>query len=515
LWPGVGLVCGAVSGHLEMLELEGRAVHEGVGTELNRRIEEAGLGPLLDRILRGYMESTPSDGIHTLMRVVGGAAAPSMKLAQRNSTAEELAANPDQPLQTLIETKGEGGFTITAPSNGTTHPTGGSWTLSAGGFATIATVTVAERDALYDVCRQLDAVERTEDGIAKVPPKGRAPRSQPYTGGPVGESYMDVVVAHLNATDSMADALLRYGWVDLHKLDRDRCPLYERPGQTEHGRNGALINANGRLVVFSTSTPFFSTLTKDRKTKRGSTYDLLDVYAAYEHEGDRMAAARAIATETGILTTWQAEENARELKINVPPPGVDRETRKVRGGGLSNLPPEFWTARPVFGHIRRAAIARELLPGTLRTDLVDGRPLGSGEGVAEAFYGTVTVPPASGKGRPTIERKIVNTAALIYVDEGEAISQIGERRSSTLLPELRAGWSGQTIGQGNASADTTRIVPAGKYRLVLVVNWQPELAAGVLGKSVGGFPQRLVWFSALDASIPPPCDREPWPGTLA
>ena len=32
------------------------------------------------------------------------------------------------------------------------------------------------------------------------------------------------------------------------------------------------------------------------------------------------------------------------------------------------------------------AIARELLPGSTRTDLVDGRPLGSGEGVAVAVH---------------------------------------------------------------------------------------------------------------------------------
>lgn len=306
--PGLGLVCGAVSGQLEMLELEGRAIAEGLGQELIEAVDAAGLTPVLERIGAGYTERTPSGGLHWLFRVGDGPALGSLKLAQRLATPGELAERPRSPLRALIETKAEGGFVIVAPSNGTTHPTGGSWTLTHGGFASIATVTAAERDALYEVCRTLDRLERTAQGIAKVPPVGLAHQHRRYDGGPIGGSWMGAVEAHLETTDAMAGALERYGWRDLKRTDSQNCPLYERPDQEHPGQNGAVINKSGRLVVYTTSTPFESVLAT---TGHGRTYSLLDVYAAYEHQGDRQLAARVIAEQTGIYGAWLDERDPR------------------------------------------------------------------------------------------------------------------------------------------------------------------------------------------------------------
>jgi hypothetical protein len=313
--PGLGLVCGEVSGNLEMLELEGRAIAEGVFEQLSDAVAAAELTPVVRRIMRGYTEETPSGGLHWLFYVGDAPALGSLKLAQRLATPDEFAQRPGSPIRALIETKAEGGFVIVAPSNGTVHPTGKAWTLSHGGFGTIATITVDERDALYAVCRSLDRVERSAEGIAKIPPTGSAGR-QRYEGGTVGGSWMDATEAHLAATDSMAAALERYGWRDLGRTDSQGCPCYERPDQEHTGQTGAVINASGRLAVFSTSTPFESVLTS------GHTYNLLDVCAAYEHGGDRQAAARAIAEQTGIYTAWQQAEQGRVNTMfgSQPPP---------------------------------------------------------------------------------------------------------------------------------------------------------------------------------------------------
>ncbi|MDP9427846.1 MAG: hypothetical protein M3Q47_02755 [Actinomycetota bacterium] len=56
--PGVGIVTGAVSGNLEMLELEGRAVTEGVHVKLKELAEASGLGQLWHRVTCGYRELT-------------------------------------------------------------------------------------------------------------------------------------------------------------------------------------------------------------------------------------------------------------------------------------------------------------------------------------------------------------------------------------------------------------------------------------------------------------------------
>jgi putative DNA primase/helicase len=139
---GLGVVCGRVSGGLEMLEFEGRAIEEGLADLLDVEANAAGLGDLVDRIIRGYCERTPSGGLHLLYRCAETDG--SVKLAS------------DENGDVLIETRGEGGFVIVAPSNGTTHPTGRSWELTDGGFHTIDTIAPDERSRLLDLCRRLD-----------------------------------------------------------------------------------------------------------------------------------------------------------------------------------------------------------------------------------------------------------------------------------------------------------------------------------------------------------------------
>src|SRR4051794_16183295 len=64
--PGLGVLCGKVSGGLEMLELEGRAVDDGMWDTFLARCDQAGLSELIDRIIDGYGEKTPSSGVHLL-----------------------------------------------------------------------------------------------------------------------------------------------------------------------------------------------------------------------------------------------------------------------------------------------------------------------------------------------------------------------------------------------------------------------------------------------------------------
>ena len=139
-----------------MLEFEGRAVAEGISRDFLAAAEAAGLRPLLDRIRTGYQERTPAGGIHLLYRCP--TPLPNTKLARRPATDEELLADPADKIKVLIETRGEGGYVILAPSNGRVHPTGGAWMLEAGGFATIAVISDAERDELFRLARTFDTM---------------------------------------------------------------------------------------------------------------------------------------------------------------------------------------------------------------------------------------------------------------------------------------------------------------------------------------------------------------------
>ncbi|MFF9688956.1 hypothetical protein [Streptomyces sp. NPDC014623] len=164
-----------------------------------------------------------------------------------------------------------------------------------------------------------------------------------------------------------------------------------------------------------------------------------------------------------------------------------------------------------------SSLTRGLMPAPAE-DFRDGLPVGSGEGIAEAFMGTVEEPTGEvisrGKniGDPVMRkvRKQVRHNAFFYVDEGQTIAKLGERNGSVLGETLRRAAVGETLGQTNASEERTRYVPAGSYNLGLLVGFQPSTAVPVLADASTGTPQRFLWSWADDPSIP---DMPPaWPG---
>lgn len=88
---GVGVICGAVSGQLEMFEFEGRAVDAGLPARFREAMEDHGHADLWNTVSTGYLEQTPSGGLHLLYRV-DGTARGNTKLARRPATDTELAA---------------------------------------------------------------------------------------------------------------------------------------------------------------------------------------------------------------------------------------------------------------------------------------------------------------------------------------------------------------------------------------------------------------------------------------
>ncbi|MGW6243836.1 hypothetical protein [Streptomyces roseolus] len=171
------------------------------------------------------------------------------------------------------------------------------------------------------------------------------------------------------------------------------------------------------------------------------------------------------------------------------------------------------------GKSTSSSLTRMVMPA-LDDDFRDGLPVGSGEGIAEAFMGTVDEPTGElhkggpNKGDPVMRkvRKQVRHNAYFYVDEGQTIAKLSERNGSVLGETLRRAAVGETLGQTNASEERTRYVPAGSYSLGLLVGFQPSTAVPVLADASTGTPQRFLWGWADDPSIPdvPP----PWPGEL-
>jgi putative DNA primase/helicase len=159
---GIGAIMGKVSGNAECLEFDnGGAAYEG----FLQRAEAEGLGNLIERIRSGYEERSASGGIHLIYRceVISG----NVKLAQAYLGLDPDTAKPI--IKVLIETRGEGGFVILAPSNGTVHPTGGSYDLLHGGFDSIATITPGEREALFKLAGSFDEAPEPELAVPEEP----------------------------------------------------------------------------------------------------------------------------------------------------------------------------------------------------------------------------------------------------------------------------------------------------------------------------------------------------------
>lgn len=165
-------------------------------------------------------------------------------------------------------------------------------------------------------------------------------------------------------------------------------------------------------------------------------------------------------------------------------------------------------------------VADRLLPAPPELDFRDGLPIGSGEGLAEVFMGVVEEETGEVRKRGGTEtpvtvtvRKQVRHNAFFYVDEGATITRLmRERSGSTLGETLRSAAVGQTLGQTNASKDTSRYIPSGSYSMGLLVGFQPETAAPLFEEVAEGTPQRFVWVQVIDPSIPD--EQPPWPGEL-
>lgn len=306
-YDGLGVITGAVSGNLELLEVEGRALH--LVPAIAALLTDSGLGDLWTRLCAGWLVQSPSGGLHWLYRVQGGPVAGNTKLARQ--------PNPDNPrlVDVLIETRGEGGYLVTAPSGGRTHPTGNPWTIIAGGVETCPVITVEERDALHIAASTFDTMP-TYDG----PPAPARPLAV-VGGTDVGERPGD----DYNDRATWDDILTPHGWQRVKRLGDGWG--WVRPGKHPNdgisATTGTSHDGVDRLYVFSSSTEF--------DTEK--PYSKFSAYAVLEHNGDHSAAARALRGDG----YGKAPERDASLTIDGVPrhpdtqPGPERRTAGPNG----------------------------------------------------------------------------------------------------------------------------------------------------------------------------------------
>lgn len=278
--PGVGVVCGAVSNNLEMFELEKRAVDEGVLHQFMAECDKLGVGDLWRTLAATCAEASGGGGLHVFFRVPDGVDG-NTKLAQRPARPDEytpeeveLAARGKTIVRGFIETRGEGGFVVVAPSHGTVHQSGKPYTFIAGSPATIPTVTGEQRDLLHIAARACDQMPAP----TPIPEPVLLDHRRDNTDGvSPGDDYND--------RGSWADLLEPDGWVRVYG-DRTRT-YWRRPGK----RVGISAVTGGDqgdyFYAWTTSTvlPTEEALSKWR------------VYALLQHAGDFHAAAKQLKAD--------------------------------------------------------------------------------------------------------------------------------------------------------------------------------------------------------------------------
>lgn len=302
---GLALICGSVSGNLEMTEIEGRACDGESMTEIQNCMDEVGVGDIWNLLTgpQGYSEMSPSGGLHLLYRIVDHPVPGNTKIAR----------NGDEIPLVLAETRGEGGYVIVAPTPGLCHPSGEAWVLLQGAYGHLPVITWEARCRIHEALRlaldypthlvipaepndkspQLSSVSLTHQppadrswlpssalAINTAPAALPEPPSSPRLSA-AGLSPGD----HFEASVDWSEILEQHGWRYAGRRGVER--LWVRPGKDPREGHSATTGYAGdrdRMFVFSTSTtlPHEQALTK------------FAVYAHLNHHGDFHLAAQEL-----------------------------------------------------------------------------------------------------------------------------------------------------------------------------------------------------------------------------
>jgi len=254
------ILCGEVSGHVEMIDFDQKGELfdvwlEGVCTAAP---------DLLDRLV---IETSQSGGSHVVYRcsepVCGN-----IRLAERAvpvADASEVVINGKkykprkngdrwEVILTLIETRGQAGLFLCAPSPG--------YQVKLGRFENLTVVTPAERDLLLSAAYALNE---------------RLPQPEPITVS--GDAASGRPGDDFNQRGSIRDLLQKHGWTLYRSGENEH---WCRPGK-ERGTSATL--KDGVLYVFSSNAAPF---------EQNKAYSPFGAFALLEHSGDYRKAAASL-----------------------------------------------------------------------------------------------------------------------------------------------------------------------------------------------------------------------------
>ena len=273
----LAIVCGAISGGLVVLDFDAPEFFEPWCQSV---------GDLADGL---PVQKTGRGGYHVLFR------------CPNPRGNEKLAWKPDDGESTgrkiAIETRGEGGYILAAPS---IHPNGNRYEWLEGDPLNTPTLTQEDADRLLAAARALDAAPFTRHELEQreafeaqayktfnAKPKNRA-------GGGVIEAF--------NAAHEIGALLTRHGYTP--------APFgrFIRPG----GKSPSVSVKDGRSCHWSSNDP----LNDGHGAGGCGCHDAFDIFRILEHGGDNNAAVKAAAALVGMTyPTAPAELKAKKAPV--------------------------------------------------------------------------------------------------------------------------------------------------------------------------------------------------------
>jgi Bifunctional DNA primase/polymerase, N-terminal len=245
---GLAIVLGSVSGNAEVIDIDDPSV----------------LRPwydLVEAVAPGLVShlvivQTPTHGRHLYYRCA---------IIQGN---QKLAVNAKR--EVMIETRGEGGYTLIPPSPAWCHPDHKPYVLRQGDFGNIPTITADERDLLLNCARTLTQYVEPE--------RIYTPRQPTATDGTrPGDLFASKV--------SWEDILLPHGWRVVGH--RGEVTLWCRPGK-KHGMSATTGYCGDYLYVFSSNAHPF---------EPARAYSKFTAFALLNTAGDFIKAATILARQ--------------------------------------------------------------------------------------------------------------------------------------------------------------------------------------------------------------------------